>query len=289
MPVPLFPKKLQQGSLLQLILLHSLYSQRGSGQIIFQGGTALRWIYGGQRASEDLDFVSSLSKDEVRKTLVLALRQSDPLSVSQFGPGSFEEKPLRASTGSYRTFAIFRPDVQKERIAVRIEVEQLHSNVSLNHRKMALMDCPPVFSVMREGVFTLPYSSSILSVEVPEEILTDKLRALFERPYLKGRDLYDIWFLRQMLKAKINISHLDQKFKSYIRPFRPARGTGFFVKKENLDLLRHTLETDLKPFLPASTYKELENSRFAGIIQTLQEILSSLLKEGLEEVIASNG
>jgi predicted nucleotidyltransferase component of viral defense system len=53
MPVPLFPKKLQQGSFLQLILLHSLYSQRGSGQIIFQGGTALRWVYGGQRASDE--------------------------------------------------------------------------------------------------------------------------------------------------------------------------------------------------------------------------------------------
>jgi hypothetical protein len=41
---------------------------------------------------------------------------------------------------------------------------------------------------MKEGVLTLPFSSSILVVETPEEILTDKLRALYERPYLKGRD-----------------------------------------------------------------------------------------------------
>jgi len=50
-----FSKKIEQGALLQLILLHSVYSQGHSEGIIFQGGTALRWVYGGQRASEDLD------------------------------------------------------------------------------------------------------------------------------------------------------------------------------------------------------------------------------------------
>ena len=55
MPDQSFPKKLQQGAFLQLILLHTLYSQAGSDQIIFQGGTALRWVYGAQRASEDLE------------------------------------------------------------------------------------------------------------------------------------------------------------------------------------------------------------------------------------------
>jgi hypothetical protein len=71
-----FPKKLQQGALLQLILLHTLYSQRGSDQLIFQGGTALRWIYGGQRASEDLDFVSSMPPSELRKLLNNAISLS---------------------------------------------------------------------------------------------------------------------------------------------------------------------------------------------------------------------
>ena len=38
-----------------------------------------------------------------------------------------------------------------------------------------MMDCPQVFHVMKEGVLTLPFSSSILVVETPEEILGDKL------------------------------------------------------------------------------------------------------------------
>ena len=282
-------KKLRQGSLLQLLLLHCLYSQKGSGEIVFQGGTSLRWIYGGQRASEDLDFVSPLPKKQLRKILDQSFRQVHPLCLSQFGPGSFEERPLRSSEGSLRTYAIFRPKAQRERIAVRIEIEELRANYSPGHRRVVLMDLPSVFKEMREGILIIPYSSSILSVETPEEILTDKLRALFERPYLKGRDLFDLWFLHTLFNTQINLSDLDQKLKSYVRPFRPARKASFFLKKENDELVRQTLQTDLRPFLPSLVYEEMERSGFTKILSALEKILQPLVKEGLDEMIASHG
>ena len=282
-------KKLRQGSLLQLLLLHCLYSQKGSGNILFQGGTSLRWVYGEPRASEDLDFVSSLPKEQLRKILHQSFRQVQPLCLSQFGPGSFEEQPLRSSEGSLRTYAIFRPKAQRERIAVRIEIEELRPDYSPAHRRVVLMDLPSVFKEMREGILTIPYSSSIVSVETPEEILTDKLRALFERPYLKGRDLFDLWFLHNMLNTQVNLSDLGQKLKSYVRPFRPARKAAFFLKKENGRLLRQALETDLRPFLPSAVYVERERSGFAKILGVIEEILQPLVKEGLDELIASHG
>ncbi|MEW6328045.1 MAG: hypothetical protein AB1487_10720 [Thermodesulfobacteriota bacterium] len=39
-------KKTRSSELLQLLLLDNLYAQSGSERIIFQGGTALRWVYG---------------------------------------------------------------------------------------------------------------------------------------------------------------------------------------------------------------------------------------------------
>ena len=62
-------KKIKKSELLQLILLDNLYAQSGSDRIIFQGGTALRWVYGGMRFSEDLDFVTDLLKENVEKIL----------------------------------------------------------------------------------------------------------------------------------------------------------------------------------------------------------------------------
>jgi len=282
-----FSKKLQEGALLQLILLHTLYSQSGSDQLIFQGGTALRWIYGGQRASEDLDFVSSMPPSQFRKLLNHALPQTRHLALSQFGAGVFEEKPRHASFGSFRTFILFRPNTQREKINIRIEVEQNQSNQSPAQRKIPMMDCPSVFNVMKEGLLTLPYSSSIFVVETPEEILTDKLRALYERPYLKGRDLYDLWFLHSMLGARTHLEQLDRKLKSYVRPFRVTQKAAFFLKKNSKKQLLDTLETDLRRFLPLSVYKVLETSNFAPIFQSIEDILHPLIREGLEDLLSS--
>lgn len=282
-----FPKKLQKGALLQLILLHTLYSQSRSDQLIFQGGTALRWIYGAQRASEDLDFVSSMPSPQLRKLIDQALPQTRDLTLSQFGVGAFEEKPRHASRGSFRTSILFRPNTQREKINVRIEVEQNHLSYPPAQRKIPMMDCPPVFNVMRQGLLTLPYSSSILIVQTPEEILTDKLRALYERPYLKGRDLYDLWFLHSMLRARATLEQLDRKLKSYVRPFRVTRKATFFLKKESKKQLLYTLQTDLRRFLPLSVYKVLETSNFAPIFQSIEDILYPLIKDGLEDLLSS--
>lgn len=283
------PKRIEQGAFLQLILLHSLYSQSGSNKILFQGGTALRWVYGGQRASEDLDFVSSIPKGQLRRMFDRALRLTRLLVTPQFGPGNFEEKFIRTPEAVLRAYAIYRPENQRERIAVRFEVEKLSPSALPEYRKIPFMDCPSIFTMMREDGLTLPYSSSILTVETPEEILTDKLRALLERPYLKGRDLYDLWLLHTMLGGRTNLSRLRNKLESYTRSFRPARKGTFFLQKANRENLKLVLETDLHPFLPSSTYKELEVSGFAAIFQVLQEVLNPLMKEGLEELISSYG
>lgn len=285
MPDQPFPKKLQQGALFQLILLHTLYSQRGSDQLIFQGGTALRWIYGGQRASEDLDFVSAMPPSELRKLLNNALPQTSHLALSQFGMGTFEEKPRHASHGCFRTFILFSPNVQRGRINVRIEVEEVQPHQLPAQRRIPMMDCPQVFHLMKEGLLTLPFSSSILVVETPEEILTDKLRALYERPYLKGRDLYDLWFLHSMLGVQIRLEQLDRKLRSYVRSFRAARSADFFLKKKSKKELLEALRTDLRRFLPSPVYRVLETSSFAPIFQSMEGVLSPLMEEGLEDLL----
>ena len=180
---------------------------------------------------------------------------------------------------------LFKPETQREKIKVRIEVEQIQSNQTPDQRKIPMMDCPPVFNVMKEGFLTLPYSSSILVVETPEEILTDKLRALYERPYLKGRDLYDLWFLHSILGVRSHLEQLDRKLKSHVRPFHVARRTTIFLKKEFKKKLLDTLKTDLRRFLPVSVYRVLENSNFVPIFQSIEEILNPLLREGLEDLL----
>ena len=48
--------RIKQSEVAQLIILQSLFSLRESKGVIFQGGTAIRWFYGGLRFPEELHF-----------------------------------------------------------------------------------------------------------------------------------------------------------------------------------------------------------------------------------------
>ncbi len=80
-------KKVRKSEALQLILLDNLYAQSGSEHIIFQGGTALRWVYGGMRFSEDLDFVTHLKAGDLEKILSKIFQNTKNACIAQFGRG----------------------------------------------------------------------------------------------------------------------------------------------------------------------------------------------------------
>jgi predicted nucleotidyltransferase component of viral defense system len=93
----------------QLILLHQLYSLSGSRELIFQGGTALRWCYGGSRFSEDLDFVTPLGADEVRAKLNRMLKAVEREMVPHFGPGALTLSNKSPRTDTLKLFVDYRP------------------------------------------------------------------------------------------------------------------------------------------------------------------------------------
>ncbi len=115
-------KRIKKSELLQLILLNNLYAQSGSESIIFQGGTALRWVYGGMRFSEDLDFVTDLPKEDVENILAGIFQKTQMACIAQFGPGQSEHKRKHGRKQAFKIFFIYRPQNQRERIAVKLEL-----------------------------------------------------------------------------------------------------------------------------------------------------------------------
>ena len=186
----------------QLLILDSIYAQSGSESMIFQGGTALRWMYGGMRFSEDLDFVSQLSIENIEKFITKATKKIQNACLAQFGAGQLELQKKRSRKQAAKYFFIFRPVAHRERIAVRVEFEKLKTGIEPDSKTFILRDLPLVSNLVVLGNLIMPYSSSIIMVETPEEILSDKIRALYERKYLKGRDFYDIWWLVNHMRVK---------------------------------------------------------------------------------------
>jgi predicted nucleotidyltransferase component of viral defense system len=81
---------IRRAEIAQVILLHQLYMQPGSHDMIFQGGTAIRWCYGGSRFSEDLDFVTPLHPFAIRRILDQALNGVEKTMIPHFGVGALK-------------------------------------------------------------------------------------------------------------------------------------------------------------------------------------------------------
>ena len=246
--------RVRKSELLQLILLDNLYAQSGSERMIFQGGTALRWGYGGMRFSEDLDFVTNLPKKDIQKILNTTFKKTQMACIAQFGPGQWETKIKGKRESAIRIFYIYRPDIERERIAVKLEFELLKANRHPQFEKYILRDLHLVAGLMTSGALIIPYSSTIILSETPEEILSDKIRALYERTYIKGRDIYDIWWLKNQLKVIPNLEKTGQKLSMYQTPFIPARKAAYFSKKESTPFVLEALDKDLTRFIPYNIF-----------------------------------
>jgi predicted nucleotidyltransferase component of viral defense system len=282
-------KRARQSELLQLLLLDNLYAQSGSERIIFQGGTALRWVYGGMRFSEDLDFVTDLTGRKIETVLAKTYPQVVKSCFVQFGKGSAEQQIKEARKSAFKTLFVFRPETQRERIAVRLEFEMLQKDRAPEHERFVLRDLPQVAGLMVEGQLLLPYTSSILLAETAEEILSDKIRALLERRYLKGRDLFDIWWIVSHLRIKIRWPILREKLVMYQARFMPARRGDYFQTREAAVEMIRALDSDLTRFIPQKIVSEYRKDDFRAFIHAVGAITLELWEQGLREYYETSG
>jgi predicted nucleotidyltransferase component of viral defense system len=275
--------KVKKSEALQLILLDNLYAQSGSEHIIFQGGTALRWVYSGMRFSEDLDFVTHLKAGDLEKILSKMFQNTKNACIAQFGPGQAEYKIKGVRKQATKMFFIYRPESQRERIAVKLEFETLKTGHAPEFGKYILRDLPLVAGMVTGGELVIPYSSSIVLAETPEEILSDKIRAVYERKFLKGRDIYDIWWIVKQLKVVPEWIKIREKFTMYQTSFIPDREADFFKKKGSITAIANAMKTDLPRFIPQEILSIYQDDNFSDFITVLEEVTSGLLDQGMKK------
>lgn len=272
-------KNIEASEIMQLVILHSLYSLKDSGNIFFQGGTAIRWCYSGMRFSEDLDFVTHLEKKQLSDLLE---KISEPVRkgmIAHFGNGEFEVTSKKTSRpSSHISFFRYRPINERKKISVKVEFEMLKKNRAPLTQNMILYTLPLVSNLIATGEFRIPSAGSILLVETKEEILSDKIRALFEREYLKGRDFYDIWYLSTLNNVKCEPEKVLEKMSMYTAPFTPKRSIDFFLrpgKKEKQEMV-DTIRQDLLRFLPPAEISIFETGGFSVFFDALNAAFGNI-------------
>ncbi|MCG6536486.1 MAG: nucleotidyl transferase AbiEii/AbiGii toxin family protein, partial [Syntrophales bacterium LBB04] len=220
---------IRRAEIAQLIILHQIYRQTGSRDLIFQGGTAIRWCYGGTRFSEDLDFVTPLAAEAVRVKLEKTLPGIERTMIPHFGIGSLTMTEKSARTEALKCSMEFRPENSREKISVKLELEGISGNMKPELTNQVLSALPTVSYLIAVGEFRVPQAHAVVVAETPAEILSDKVRSLLERRYLKGRDLFDVWYLRSVLNAPVNKEIVEKKFRMYRAPFNARRDKDYFA------------------------------------------------------------
>lgn len=237
---------------LQARILGALQRTGAMTSLAFHGGTGLRFLYGLPRYSEDLDF--ALEGDSSRYNLRSYLQT---LHGELSREGYAVELRIRDQRTVHSAFVRFLGTLYdiglsphpKQSLAVKIEVDT-------NPPSGAVTD---ISVVRRHEILRLFHHDRA-------SLLAGKLHAILQRPYTKGRDIYDlIWYLSDPDWPPPNLTLLNAALRQTDwsgEEMTPANWRREIA--ERLDRLDwNQVANDVRPFLEHTKDIELVNREIA--------------------------
>jgi hypothetical protein len=167
---------------LQALILQSLQRAGAMTALAFHGGTALRFLYSLPRFSEDLDF--ALERNTSQYDFQSYLKTIQHNLETQGYKINIKINDKKAVHNAFVRFPGLPYELKLsphlgEVLAVKIEVDTQ----------------PPAGAVLSTSL-TRHHVLLNLQHHDQSSLLAGKLHAILQRPYLKGRDLYDLaWYL----------------------------------------------------------------------------------------------
>jgi|UniRef100_A0A7C6AA53 predicted nucleotidyltransferase component of viral defense system len=166
---------------LQLLVLKVIFDRGYFKNLAFVGGTALRFLYGLRRFSEDLDF-SLYNKlgyqfSNLKKKIVYDLTKAGLVLDWKEQP----QPPVQSVMLRFKDilFNLGLSNYKNEKLAIKIEID---ANPPKGYQIETAL-------ITRHFVFTVTHFDLA-------SLYALKLHACFFRPYTKGRDFYDLlWYL----------------------------------------------------------------------------------------------
>jgi len=239
---------------MQKVVLTALSQNGCFNNIVFQGGTALRLFYGNPRFSEDIDLVLK----EGEKGYDLSGKMPN---VQRFCHHTFpfiesvDIKTQKNEPGLQRYVLQTRSGNPEQRLRLHIELAAVPSY----QNEPRILDFPPIHPAVR--------------VEDASEILADKVCALALREYLKGRDLWDIYFLTHERSVGLHWELVEKKIADYQEGASELAGRLLRAEAQVQEKGVTALENELRRFLPTDLIEQYD-SHFNTILDTVVDLIS---------------
>jgi predicted nucleotidyltransferase component of viral defense system len=275
--------EMEQNLVKEAIHLHLLSAMSEAGILrhaVFQGGTALRLCYGGERYSEDLDFVcgkagSYFTDVEFKELIEVALETTKKTLNRDFGIATDQislKKPEHPELVKQTPIT-----VAAWQIIVPIEATPRapRSRIKIEFANVPAYDTKPVPIKATTGLVQV--QDVILNAETIHEILADKAVALTAREALKYRDVWDVWYLQNILNAAVDRDVVQKKFVDYGSTETEQKAEKR-VAELSKDATANAFLTEMKRFLPAKRVSQISQT---GLHHSILAQSSDLLRRAV--------
>lgn len=184
---------------LQAYILRIMHDKGEFRRTAFLGGTALRFLYGLPRFSEDLDFSLTDVKGRPFLDLVKNIKEEMVLAGYDVALSYNEQKTVQHAFVKFSRLlyeAGISP-LKDQKFSIKIEIDTK----------------PPEGAVLKTEVVNKYFPISFLSYEIGS-LFAGKLHVLLSRGRVKGRDFFDLgWYLSKWKDLSPNLTLLQNALK----------------------------------------------------------------------------
>lgn len=221
---------------LQAFVLRSLHESEAFRPMAFVGGTALRFLHGLPRFSEDLDFSLVSAEGYTGREWMSTIKRD--LTLAGFSPEVTWNDRKTVHIGWVRVVGLLHeaglsalPD---QKLAIKVEIDTV----------------PPAGARCERRIVTRHITFFVQHYDLPS-LLAGKLHAAITRKYVKGRDWYDlVWYLSQYPPVAPNLVLLQNALDQ-------TQGIGRLDARAWREIVRSRIEAfdmekisaDVSPFL----------------------------------------
>jgi predicted nucleotidyltransferase component of viral defense system len=184
---------------LQVYALRTIFETGRFAQLSFVGGTALRFVFGLPRFSEDLDFSLTNDRGYDFEQILTAIKKAFQDANYDLNISYKQEKNVQTAM---------------------LKFPELMHLVKLTHRKEQNLSIkidvdskPPAGGRVVNTLVNKYYPITISHYDLAS-LFAGKLHAIFTRPYVKGRDYFDlVWLVSRDRNLNPNIELLNSALK----------------------------------------------------------------------------
>lgn len=272
-------------SMAQMYVLDALMSVQpwGGRQLAFHGGTSLHFSWQSPRFSEDLDFLlaKELHGDLERVMRRVELRVAEQLL--RVDPGLRVE--IRKKTSDMARMGNFHIVVTHEQVLERVMVKAEFWSVDEEY----LRRYPTEFRSPVLPGDVVARTNVLVPAAQLSTALADKLVALAGRPYLKWRDIHDVWHITtqtrgvnpepgRLVPSEVIEQFLHNRLAYDVDPGPEGVAHAITRLRQFAALptadLAHQAVKDLRPFLPKAYWERLAGD---GLVQMVEHTKAVVL------------